>query len=145
MRNGDATVAPSGDGALREDRHAEDCHLKEEHGLARVVAWVRDGDAGRPADASRSAAAERMARCRARKAAAGIVRFDVPVQIADQVKLAGGWDAWLAQEREAAIRASQLIAPPDVPTDPEAVALGRWARQARGWRGILIRYLLNCG
>ena len=86
-----------------------------------------------------------MARCRARKAAAGIVRFDVPVQIADRVKLVGGWDAWLAQERESAIRTSQLVAPPDVATDPEALALGRRARQARGWRGALIRWLLNCG
>ena len=145
MRNGDATVASCGDGALREDRRAEDCHLKAEHGLARVVAWVRDADAGRPANASRSGAAERMARCRARKAAAGIVLFDVPVQIADRVKLVGGWDAWLAQERESAIRTSQLVAPPDVATDPEALALGRRARQARGWRGALIRWLLNCG
>jgi len=128
-----------------EDRRAEDRHLKAEHGLARVAAWVRDGDGGRPTNASRSAAAERMARCRARKAAAGIVLFNVPVQITERVKLAGGWEAWIAQERDAAIRACQLGKPPEPPADPEALALGRRARQLRGWRGALIRWLLSCG
>ena len=128
-----------------EDRRAEDRHLKAEHGLTQVVAWVRDGDGRCPTHASRSAAAERMARCRARKAAAGIVLFNVPVQIAERVKLAGGWEAWIAREHETAIRTSQLGKPPAPPAGPEALALGLRARQASGWRGALIRWLLNRG
>ena len=144
MHNRDVTVArpgakPPHDKYLREEVR----HLNTEHGLARVVAWVREPQGGNLSDSARSPAAERMARCRARKAAAGIVSFDVPALIVDQVKAAGGWDAWINEEREAAILEYQRESASDRPTDTEAFAPGRQARQARGWRRVLIRWLLG--
>ena len=144
MRNRDVTVArpcakpPHGKHLREEDRH-----LKTEHGLARVVAWVREPQSDNLSDSVRSPAAERMARCRARKVAAGIVSFDVPAPIVDRVKAAGGWDAWINEEREAAILEYQRESASDRPPDTEALALGRQARQARGWRRVLIRWLLG--
>jgi len=101
MRNGDVTVTPVPKDAavpttLARRTADETRHLREEHQLTPIVAWVRDkGLASGPEARQRSGAAIRMARSRAKKAAAGLVPFDVPAAIVEEVKAAGGWEAWI--------------------------------------------------
>ena len=147
MRNGDVTVTPVFKDAavpttLARRTADETRHLKEEHQLTPIVAWVRDkGLASGPEAPQRSGAAIRMARSRAKKAAAGLVPFDVPAAIVEEVKAAGGWEAWIRARGNTA--SCQLEASPI--TDIECVCgeFGRRVVQATGWRGKLVRWLVK--
>lgn len=147
MRNGDVTVTPVFKDAtvpttLARRTADETRHLKEEHQLTPIVAWVRDkGPASGPEAPQRSGAAIRMARSRAKKAAAGLVPFDVPATIVEEVKAAGGWEAWIRARGNTAFR--QLEASPK--TDIECIC-GEFVRRvvkATGWRGKLVRWLVK--
>lgn len=147
MRNGDVTVAPAFKDAavpisLARRTADETRHLKEEHQLTPIVAWVRDKDrASGPEAPQRSGAAIRMARSRAKKAAAGLVPFDVPAAIVEEVKAAGGWEAWIQTVENAAPR--QLEASPIADIECACGEFGCRVAQATGWRGKLVRWLVK--
>jgi hypothetical protein len=147
MRNGDVTVTPAFKDAavpttLARRTADETRHLKEEHKLTPIVAWVRDkGLASGPEAPQRSGAAIRMARSRAKKAAAGLVPFDVPAAIVEEVKAAGGWEAWIQAVGNTASR--QLEASPIADFECVCGELGRRVVQATGWRGKLMRWLVK--
>ncbi len=108
------------------DEQREDDHLRDEHGLVRVSAYVRDPDAAK----KKSGAAERMKRMRERKREAGLVAVELPAAIAEAIKTEGV-ERVLAGAVDAA------------PVDREAEALGMRVSQLRGWRGWLVRALLR--
>jgi hypothetical protein len=147
MRNGDVTVTPVPKDAavpttLARRTADETRHLKEEHQLTPIVAWVRDKcHASGPEAPQRSGAAIRMARSRAKKAAAGLVPFDVPAAIVEEVKAAGGWEAWIQAAGNTASR--QLEASPIADFGCVCGELGRRVVQATGWRGKLMRWLVK--
>ena len=147
MRNGDVTVTPVPKDAavpttLARRTADETRHLKEEHQLTPIVAWVPDkGLASGPESPQRSGAAVRMARSRAKKAAAGLVPFDVPAAIVEEVKAAGGWEAWIQAAGNTASR--QLEASPIADFGCVCGELGRRVVQATGWRGKLMRWLVK--
>ena len=147
MRNGDVTVTPVPKDAavpttLARRTADETRHLKEEHQLTPIVAWVRDKDrASGPEAPQRSGAAIRMARSRAKKAAAGLVPFDVPAAIVEEVKAAGGWEAWIQAVGNTASR--QLEVSPIADFECVCGELGRRVVQATGWRGKLMRWLVK--
>lgn len=109
------------------DEQREDDHLRDEHGLVRVSAYVRDPDAAK----KKSGAAERMKRMRERKREAGLVAVELPAAIAEAIKAEG-------VERVLAVGAVDAT-----PVDREAEALGMRVSQLRGWRGWLVRALLR--
>jgi hypothetical protein len=147
MRNGDVTVTPVPKDAAAPTTLAhrtadETRHLKEEHQLTPIVAWVRNKcHASGPEAPQRSGAAIRMARSRAKKAAAGLVRFDVPAAIVEEVKAAGGWEAWIRAVGNTASR--QLEASTIADIERACGEFGRRVVQATGWRGKLMRWLVK--
>ncbi len=147
MRNGDVTVTPVPKDAavpttLARRTADETRHLKEEHQLTPIVAWVRDKNiTSEPEVPQRTGAAIRMARSRAKKAAAGLVRFDVPAAIVEEVKAAGGWEAWIQTIGNVAPR--QLEACPIADIECACGEFGRRVAQATGWRGKLVRWLVK--
>jgi hypothetical protein len=105
------------------DEQREDDHLRDEHGLVRVSAYVRDPDAAK----KKSGAAERMKRMRERKREAGLVAVELPAAIAEAIKTEG-------VERVLAVDAA--------PVDREAEELGLRVIQLRGLRGWMVRVVL---
>jgi len=68
----------------------ENNHLAEEHGLIKTTAYIRSSTAKQ-----RSTGAERVARHRQQKKEKGIVQVDLPVSVAEEIKAAGSFDAWM--------------------------------------------------
>lgn len=106
MRNSDVTVTPPANvvpvPTLARRTEDETRHLRDDHQLTPVVAWVKAPVGAKAEACTRSSSAARMARSRARKAEAGLVSCYVPAPIVEEVKAAGGWDAWRAQGSVAA-------------------------------------------
>lgn len=102
------------------DEQREDDHLRDEHGLVRVSAYVRDPDAAK----KKSGAAERMKRMRERKREAGLVAVELPAAIAEAIKAEG---------------VERVIAGA---VDREAEELGLRVIQLRGLRGWMVRVAL---
>lgn len=106
---------------------SEDDHLRDEHALVRVEAYVRDPDA---AQRKKTGAAARMARMRERKKEAGLVAVELPAAIAEAIK-AEGAERVLSAVVDAA------------PVDREAEAVGVRVLALRGWRAWLVRALIR--
>jgi hypothetical protein len=112
----DSAMGPA---VVEADRPDEDDHLAEEHHLKRVDAYVKDKPAATK-DCQRRGSATRMARLRAKRGAQGLVQGFVPADIlATASSDKGNWEPTLA-----------------------AIAIGRRALAARGWRAKLIALLL---
>lgn len=101
-RHGDVTVTRD-TGAAALDSTAERDHLRREHGLTRVDAWITERTEEVPATRNQAGSAARMAKLRARRRDAGLVSMDVPAEIATEVAAAGGWQAWRGSIGVAAI------------------------------------------
>lgn len=72
--------------------YQEDEHLEQEHGLIKTTAYVISQSKNK---GEREGAAKRMAEMRARKKAAGLVTCELPAEMAEGIKSAGGPEAWL--------------------------------------------------
>lgn len=109
-----------------------DERLASEFSLVRVKSpvYMEDREEAR----KRTGNAERQARHRERLAEAGLVPTAVPADVLAQVRLAGGWPAWLASQSAAKTPASSP-APTPIPQMPfapaevlvEISAAGGWA------------------
>lgn len=86
------------------DRTSEGDHLRREHGLTQVAAWVAAPAEPIAGDRPRSESAARMAKLRTRKRNAGLISADVPAAIVAEVRIAGNWVAWRSAVEEAAVR-----------------------------------------
>lgn len=75
-----------------EKPEAENNHLAEEHGLIKTTAYIRSRTAKQ-----RSAGADRVARHRQQKKEKGIIQVDLPISVAEEIKAAGSFDAWMKQ------------------------------------------------
>ena len=75
-----------------ENPENENMHLAEEHGLIKTTAYIRSSTAKQ-----RSAGAERVARHRQQKKVKGIIQVDLPISVAEEIKVAGSFDAWMKQ------------------------------------------------
>jgi len=74
-----------------ENTEDENKHLAEEHGLIPTTAYVRC-----TSEKQRSANAKRVAKHRQHKKEQGIVQIEVPIAIAEAIKAAGSFDAWIS-------------------------------------------------
>jgi hypothetical protein len=112
----DRAVRPE---VVEVDHPREDQHLAEAHRLKRVVAYVKDKPAT-TMEPQRKGSAVRMARLRANREAQGLVQGFVPAGLLAAASIDGGdWKPTLA-----------------------AIAVGRRALAASGWRAKLIAWLL---
>lgn len=75
-----------------ENTTDENNHLAEEHGLTKTTAYVRSNTAKR-----RSTGAKRVAKHRQLKKERGIVQVDLPISVAEEIRAAGSFDAWMNQ------------------------------------------------
>jgi len=71
----------------------EDEHLAREHGLVKTTAYVVSAAARKKE--KKEDTARRMAEMRARKKAAGLVMYELPIAMVESIKAAGGPGAWL--------------------------------------------------
>ncbi len=86
------------------NRENECEHLRREHGLTKVTAWVAVPSEPIVEDPAQSSSAARMARLRTRRREAGLINIDVPAAIVAEVKAAGGWEAWRNAVGRAAVQ-----------------------------------------
>lgn len=70
-------------------------HLAEEHGLTKTTAFIRSNSSKQ-----RSASAARVAKHRQQKKEQGLVPIDVPVSVAQEIKAAGSFEAWVKKKLE---------------------------------------------
>ena len=77
---------------LSENLNDEIHHLAEEHGLIKTTAYVRSNSAK-----SQSNGAKRVARHRQQKKEKGLVPYDLPIAVVEEIKAAGSFDAWIKQ------------------------------------------------
>jgi hypothetical protein len=97
----------------------DDHHLAQEHGLKRMVAYVREKPKT-PGTSARKGSAIRMERFRANRNAEGLVQAYMPADIFEIAKNEdGGWETMRA-----------------------AIAIGRRALALRGWRAKVVTLLL---
>lgn len=139
-RHGDVIVTGSGTplNAGTQDRE----HLRREHGLTRVDAWVVAANKGaRKADSHQTGSAARMTKLRARRREAGLVNCEVPITIANAVRAAGGWDAWCLALTEAAVRDDLVQRARQWGLSPATLA--DFPARRDGWRHRLAWWLLR--
>lgn len=134
MANCDVTVTqPPGAvtvPTLAQRTEDEARHLRAEHQLTPVVAWVKASVGSGEGERTRSTSASRMARSRARKAEAGLISCYVPALIVEEVKAAGGWDAWRAQASATRPSSDGSSMPP-------------FRRAETGFRALCVRLLIR--
>lgn len=121
------------------DRAHESDHLRREHGLTKVEAWVKGPDGQDVAANHQSGSATRMAKLRARRRDAGLIYTEVPAAIVAQVRAAGGWPEWQSLIQASAVRGEyQRLASQ---WGMEAHALGSVLAQPSLWRRLILHLL----
>lgn len=124
-----------------EDVLLEEQHLRRDHGLTKVEAWVTRPDTASPHMTAKSSSASRMAKLRARKRSAGLVSIDVPVAVASEIRDQGGLNAWQAAVAAAAVREERERAAAIwglAPADADALF-----EKPQRWRCLLLRWLFG--
>ncbi|MDZ4201451.1 MAG: hypothetical protein U1C96_04795 [Gallionella sp.] len=74
------------------DQTSEIQHLLEQHGLKRTVAFIPDSRLK-----EKTGNATRQARHRQKMEEMGMVKADIPIQLAEAIKAAGSYAAWRKQ------------------------------------------------
>lgn len=96
------TVKPS------ENHEDEITHLAEEHGLTKTIAFIRSDSSKQ-----RAAGAARVAKHRQQKKERGLVPVDVQTSVAQEIKAAGSFEAWVKKfepySEEKILRIKQAI------------------------------------
>ena len=113
---------------------------------------------------AKSSNAARQARHREKLAQKGIVKSDVPTEIAESVKKAGSWDAWISEQKTIKIQEKIVEVPievikelrVEVPVEvikevpsklnseqKSAYELGKKAAKLTGWRRSLLLMILR--
>lgn len=137
----------------------QDAHLAAEFSLVRVRAPVYIQN---PKEAAQKTAnANRVAKHRAKLAEQNMKPTAVPAALLDEVKAAGGWDAWKEKQKpfqpEPVVQRVEVPGPERivekivekaVPTaidasDKESIRLGRAVQQLVGWRKSLVAFALK--
>ena len=72
-----------------ENHENETRHLAEEHGLTKAIVYITSNSSKQ-----RSSGAKRVARHRQQKKERGIVQADLPIDVANEIKAAGSFEAW---------------------------------------------------
>lgn len=72
-----------------ENHEDEITHLAKEHGLTKAIAYIRSNSSKQ-----RSSGAERTAKCRQQKKEKGFVQVYLPATVAEEIKVAGSFEAW---------------------------------------------------
>lgn len=136
------------------DQAREDLHLAQEHSLIKVHAYVVDKEKAK--QRSKSKNAERVARFREKQKAAGIAQITVPSTVAEAVKAAGGFSAWLVEQGGfvGPLPPVEVVREVEVPVEvvrevPRAhsveevavMELGRAVAGLSGWRRALVRLI----
>lgn len=118
-------------------------HLRREHGLTRVDAWIAATPDDTAAIRNPTGSAARMAKHRARKREAGLITMDVPAAVAAEVSSAGGWQAWRDAIRAAAVLEEyQRTA---AKWGMGSGAISDLLARPSPWRRLLLRMLVRSG
>jgi hypothetical protein len=90
---------------------------------------------------AQSSSAVRMARLRARRREAGLVRVEVPRAIVAEVKAAGGWEAWRSTVEGGAVRGDLERRAREWGLSPSSMA--ELLARPTNWQRRIIRWVVH--
>lgn len=145
------SAEPQQSNVINIEQQLEDQHLAHDHRLVKVQAYIKDKDKAE----KKTANAKRVADFRERQKEAGLVQTALPSEVAQSIKDAGSFEAWMdgvrsspprtvekvveVEKKVEVVREVLKVERVDVPASLSAgqvrlIELGRAVEQLPAWR-----------